>query len=216
MQALGLVGAAFCLWAFMSTTDRDSWLYHGGFLLFAVATAFVIVAIIQPVGSPLGRVLSIGPVRWVGMISYGLYLWHWPVAIALSEPRTGLSGWDLSLVRLAATFGFATVSYYVVERPIRYGALKGWVARASPPRAAFLVTAVVTVALTAGGTAAPGVPHGEAEHGDREGAAVGGHDGAGHARSTTDVGSTCCWSATPSPRRSATSSSRSPPNEGSS
>jgi peptidoglycan/LPS O-acetylase OafA/YrhL len=154
VQALGLVGAAFSLWAFMSTTDRDSWLYHGGFLLFAIATAFVIVAIIQPVGSPLGRVLSIGPVRWVGMISYGLYLWHWPVAIALSEPRTGLSGWDLSLVRLAATFGFATVSYYVVERPIRYGALKGWVARVAAP-AAFLVTAVVTIALTAGGTAAP-------------------------------------------------------------
>jgi peptidoglycan/LPS O-acetylase OafA/YrhL len=154
VQLLGLVGAAFCLWAFMATTDRDSWLYHGGFFAFAIATALMIVAIIQPAGSPLGRVLSIRPVRWIGMISYGLYLWHWPVTVALSEPRTGLSGWDLSLVRLAATFGFATVSYYVVERPIRYGALKGWVARVAAP-AAFVVTAVVTIVLTSGGRPAP-------------------------------------------------------------
>ncbi|HEU5302127.1 MAG TPA: acyltransferase [Acidimicrobiia bacterium] len=46
VQAAGIVGATFCLWAFMSVTDRDAWLYHGGFLLFAVATAAVIVAIV--------------------------------------------------------------------------------------------------------------------------------------------------------------------------
>ena len=125
VQALGLVGAAFTLWAFTSTTDTDTWLYHGGFLLFAVATAFMIVAIVQPTTSPVGRVLSLRPVRWVGMISYGLYLWHWPIQVAVSEPRTGLSGWGLALVRLALTFGIATASYYVVERPIRRGALEG-------------------------------------------------------------------------------------------
>ena len=121
----GLAGAAFTLWAFMSITDTDSWMYHGGFLLFAVATAFLIVAIVQPAGSPVGRVLAFGPFRWIGMISYGLYLWHWPVQVALSESRTGLSDWGLALVRLAATFGIATASYYLVERPIRRGALEG-------------------------------------------------------------------------------------------
>ncbi|HUV10642.1 MAG TPA: acyltransferase, partial [Acidimicrobiia bacterium] len=100
VQAAGIVGAAFCLWAFTSVTDRDSWMYHGGFLLFAVATAAVIVAIIQPERGPLARLLSIRPVRWIGQVSYGLYLWHWPVQVALSEPRTGLSGWALALLRL--------------------------------------------------------------------------------------------------------------------
>jgi peptidoglycan/LPS O-acetylase OafA/YrhL len=147
VQIVGLVSAAFCVWAFMATTDRDAWLYHGGFLLFAVATAFVIVAIVQPATSPVGKVLEIRPVRWVGMISYGLYLWHWPVQVALSEPRTGLDGWDLALVRLAATFGIATLSFYLVERPIRHGVIKGRLARVAVP-AGFVVVAIVSFVAT--------------------------------------------------------------------
>jgi peptidoglycan/LPS O-acetylase OafA/YrhL len=154
VQVFGLAGAGFTLWAFMSIADTDSWMYHGGFLLFAVATAFLIVAIVQPAGSPVGRVLAFGPFRWIGMISYGLYLWHWPVQIFLSESRTGLSDWGLALVRLAATFGIATASYYLVERPIRRGALKGWVARAAAP-AAFVAIAILSIALTAGIEAQP-------------------------------------------------------------
>jgi peptidoglycan/LPS O-acetylase OafA/YrhL len=154
VQVLGILGAAFTVWAFMSVTDRDSWLYHGGFLLFAVATACLIVAIVQPTTSPVGRVLAVRPVRWVGMISYGLYLWHWPVQVALSEPRTGLSGWDLALVRLAVTFGIATLSFYLVERPIRHGALKGWVARVVAP-AAFVIVAIVSIVMTAGAEKPP-------------------------------------------------------------
>jgi peptidoglycan/LPS O-acetylase OafA/YrhL len=154
VRVLGLVGAAFSLWAFTGVTDRDAWLYHGGFLLFAVATALVILAVVQPSASLLGHALSVRPVRWVGMISYGLYLWHWPIVVALSEPRTGLSGWELAALRLVATFGIATVSYYVVERPIRHGALKGWVARVAAP-AAFVVVAITTIALTAGAKPPP-------------------------------------------------------------
>ena len=154
VQGLGLVGAAFTVWAFMSITDTDSWMYHGGFLVFAIATAFLIVAIVQPTTSPVGRVLSFRPLRWVGMISYGLYLWHWPVQIFLSESRTGLSDWGLALVRLAATFGIATASYYLVELPIRRGALKGWVSRVAAP-AAFVTVAILSVVLTAGIEAQP-------------------------------------------------------------
>jgi len=154
VQVLGLAGAAFTLGAFMSTTDRDAWLYHGGFLLFAVATAFVILAIVQPSTSPVGRVLSVAPMRWIGMISYGLYLWHWPVQVAVSEPRTGLTGWTLGLARVALTFGISTLSFYLIERPIRHGALKGWVARVAAP-AAFVIVAVASIAFTAGAEEPP-------------------------------------------------------------
>ncbi|MEX2255400.1 MAG: acyltransferase family protein [Acidimicrobiia bacterium] len=154
VQVLGIAGAAFSVWAFMATTDRDAWLYHGGFLLFAVATALVILAIVQPASSPVGRVLSVRPMRWVGMISYGLYLWHWPVVVALSEPRTGLAGWDLALVRLAVTFGLATASFYLVERPIRHRMPKGWVARVAAP-SAFVVVAIISIVLTAGAVEPP-------------------------------------------------------------
>jgi peptidoglycan/LPS O-acetylase OafA/YrhL len=154
VQVVGLAGAAFMLWAFTSTTDTQSWLYYGGFLLFAVATAAVIVAIVQPKDSPVGWVLSLGPMRWIGLISYGLYLYHWPVVVAISEPRTGLSGWDLALVRIGVTFLIATLSFYLIEMPIRRGALKGSVARVAAP-AAFVIVAGVSIVLTSGGQEPP-------------------------------------------------------------
>jgi peptidoglycan/LPS O-acetylase OafA/YrhL len=154
VQALGLVAAAFMLWAFTNTTDTQSWLYYGGFLLFAVATAFVITAIVQPAGSPVGWVLQFRTMRWIGAVSYGLYLYHWPVVVAISEPRTGLSGWALALVRIAVTFGITALSYYFVEQPIRHGSFKGHVGRVIAP-ATFVVVAIVSIFLTAGGREPP-------------------------------------------------------------
>ncbi len=158
VQAAGLIGAAFCVWAFMSVEDRESWLYHGGFLLFAAAAALVVAAVVQS-WSPLHSVLSLRPVRWVGAISYGLYLWHWPVRVAVTEGRTffgeHLSGWTLALMRIGLTVGAATLSYYFLELPIRRGLmLRGRVAQLVAPVAG-LVTAVVIVVATIGATAPP-------------------------------------------------------------
>jgi hypothetical protein len=94
------------------------------------------------------------PVRWIGQVSYGLYLWHWPVQIAISEPRTGMSGWGLAFVRLAITFTATSLSYYIIERPIRYGVLKGWTARLAAPVAGAMVAITILVA-TSGATTAP-------------------------------------------------------------
>ncbi len=154
VQVLGIAAAAFMLWAFTNTTDTQAWLYYGGFLLFAIATAFLIVAIVQPERSPLTWALSLEPMRWIGLISYGLYLYHWPVVVAISEPRTGLSGWDLALVRIAVTFAIAIASYYLVELPIRHGALKGRISRVAAP-AAFVIVAAISIVLTAGGVKPP-------------------------------------------------------------
>jgi peptidoglycan/LPS O-acetylase OafA/YrhL len=158
VQAAGLIGAAFCVWAFVSFEDRESWLYHGGFLLFAAAAALVIAAAVQS-WSPLHSVLSLRPVRWVGAISYGLYLWHWPVRVAVTEGRpffgAHLSGWTLALVRIGLTVGAATLSYYFLELPIRRGLmLRGRVARVVAPVAG-LTTAVVIVVATIGATTPP-------------------------------------------------------------
>jgi len=154
VQVAGVVGAGLCVWAFAVANDTDSWLYRGGFLGFALATAAVIVAIVQPSRSPLTALLSLRPVRWVGQVSYGLYLWHWPVQVAISERRTDITGWDLALLRLAVTFLATTLSYYLIERPIRFGALRGWTARLAAPVSAALV-AVTIVVVTAGATPPP-------------------------------------------------------------
>jgi peptidoglycan/LPS O-acetylase OafA/YrhL len=156
LQALGLLGAAFVVWAFVDFGDTESWLYRGGFLLFAIATAAVVAAVIHPSRSPVHALLSVRPVRWVGEISYGLYLWHWPVVVAVTGARTGLSGWTLSAARLGLTFGAAALSFYLLELPIRRGSMfRGRVGLVLAPIAG-LATAVVIVVATAGAAPPPG------------------------------------------------------------
>jgi len=120
--------------------DTSSWMYRGGYLLAAVATAAVIGAAIQPRRNAIRSALSPAPLRWVGAISYGLYLWHWPVYLTLTAGRTGISGTALLVVRIAVSLVLATISYYLVELPVRHRQLVRDV-----PRALVAVPAVAVV-----------------------------------------------------------------------
>ena len=101
-----------------------SWLYWGGFLVFAVLVAIVIAAASHP-ASLLGRALATQPLKYIGQRSYGLYLWHWPVFMVL---RPGLDvpieGFANLVLRLGVTFALAELSYRFVEMPIRRGELR--------------------------------------------------------------------------------------------
>ena len=121
LKVLAVVAAGYTLWLWSTLSERSDLLYRGGFLLASLAVVIVIVAVTQPNRGLMGRALSWYPLRWIGMISYGLYLWHWPVYLTLTGTRTGLAGNGLLFVRLAVTFAFATASFYLVERPIRRG-----------------------------------------------------------------------------------------------
>jgi peptidoglycan/LPS O-acetylase OafA/YrhL len=121
-----LAGAGVTAWLWVTAGDSATWLYQGGCFLAAIAVAAVIAGVIQRRRGVLGEALSLPPVRWIGRISYGLYLWHWPLFVVLTQERTGLSGFPLLALRFAATFAIATLSYYAVEMPVRNGALKGW------------------------------------------------------------------------------------------
>ena len=76
--ALAGVGVLVTAWLWTSVPDTDRWMYRGGFLLAAVATAAVLAAVARPDPGRAARVLTLAPLRWIGAISYGLYLWHWP------------------------------------------------------------------------------------------------------------------------------------------
>ena len=109
------------MWAWNGVSDVEPGYYGSARSLFAVAVAAVIAAAVQPGRGPIRSPLSCGPLRWIGTISYGLYLWHWPINIWLVHWRLGFGGTALNVLRLAVTFAFATASYYLVERPIRQG-----------------------------------------------------------------------------------------------
>jgi peptidoglycan/LPS O-acetylase OafA/YrhL len=120
-RALGLTGLAGLvvtagLWATLSGTSAMLW--RGALPLAGLATAAVIADVVLHPAGRLSRALSTGPLRRLGAVSYGVYLWHWPLILVLDHQRTGLSGLALLAVRLGATAGATTASWFAVERPI--------------------------------------------------------------------------------------------------
>jgi hypothetical protein len=118
--------------------------------LCGLAAVAVIAALTHPEPGPLSRVFALRPLCALGLISYGLYLWHWPVITTLTVGRVGVSGEALTLLRIAVSLALAIASYFLVEKPIRSGALTGWPSKVAAP-AAFASVAVLALWATQGG-----------------------------------------------------------------
>ena len=147
----------FWVTAGTTTGTPKGWMFQGGFLVCAVLAAIVVADARQFHQGPLAAVLSTQPLRWIGMISYGIYLWHWPIIVYLNGARTGWPQPWLDLARVGLTLVLATASYYLVERPIRQRRLHGWPRFALAPVAA-VVTAAIVVVATIPAVAAPPTP----------------------------------------------------------
>jgi hypothetical protein len=130
LDGVGCAALLAVLALFVRTQDYDPWLYRGGFLLVALCTAVLIAVVVHP-ASFLGRALGTRTLRWIGIRSYGIYLWHWPVMM-LSRPGIDVPwrGTFLVLAQIAVTVGLAALSYRYVEMPVRSGAaqrrLRAW------------------------------------------------------------------------------------------
>ena len=125
------------------------WMWDGGLVVIAVSALVVVVGSVRDPEGPVARVLAIGPLRWIGRISYSLYLWHWPVIVLLNAQSTGLSGAGLLSCRLGAMVGTATVSYFVVELPLRRVQWNHWWRRVLVPTGVMAVVGVVLAATVA-------------------------------------------------------------------
>jgi peptidoglycan/LPS O-acetylase OafA/YrhL len=125
LQPLGLAAAAAFAFMVVVVNSNTSAMYRGGFLLAALLVALLIWAVVAVPRSPLAAGLSLGLVVYIGRISYGLYLWHWPADRILDGSRTGLSGWPLFFLRTGVAVALAVASYHLLERPIRERGLAG-------------------------------------------------------------------------------------------
>ncbi|MFZ4517584.1 MAG: acyltransferase family protein [Microthrixaceae bacterium] len=124
LTVLGVLGLLGSLALWHTAAVADQWLYPWGLLASATCTAALVAGALQ--GGALTTVFAWAPLVWIGRISYGVYLLHWPVFLWLTPERTGWAPWPLFGLRLAVTFVAAVAMFRLVESPVRAGrSLKG-------------------------------------------------------------------------------------------
>ena len=145
LTALGFAGCAGTFALTYSLRGTSALDYRGGFLFSAGTAAAIIVAAVCVPGGPIATFLSLRLFVWIGTVSYGAYLWHFPVYVYFDSTRTGLSGIALLAVRFCSTLALAAASYYLIERPVLYGMFWRTLKAAAPAAVALCATTVVIV-----------------------------------------------------------------------
>ncbi len=135
--ACGIAGLALSAVGWSVAGVDQTALYDGGLALYTLATLGIVAAATLPSG-PVRALLAWPPLRWLGRISYGVYVYHWPIFLWV----------DNDFARILLTLLVADLSYRFLEEPIRAGrrVLGAW--RLILPPAA--IAAVATVLVVAG------------------------------------------------------------------
>ena len=126
-SVISLVAIASLITVMIYTSEYNTWLYRGGFLLVAILGLIVIISSGKQ-HTLMSRLLSFKPVVFIGKISYSLYLWHFPVLV-LTTPVSEIGNPNIIFVilRIILTFVLATTSYLFVETPIRKLGFKNYI-----------------------------------------------------------------------------------------
>ena len=142
----GLVVIGLLIWRL---GQYSPFVYRGGLVLLSAATAAVVAAVACP-GSLVGLILAWPPLRWIGVRSYGIYLWHYPV-IVLTTPANAGPDLPRAAAQIAASVALAALSWRFIEEPVRHGALgRLWARRRSLSRRAWPSRLSGTAVLAAG------------------------------------------------------------------
>ena len=121
--AVGGASLAGILVMMAAVNGYSPFLYYGGILLLSLLTGLLIITLVDA-RSPLARFFSLRPLVWIGKLSYSIYLWHYPLLL-LMNPRnfTGETPWFAYVGQALVILAVSAVSYYLVETPLRKGAI---------------------------------------------------------------------------------------------
>ena len=123
--ALGVGSAALAgiLVMMVAVNGYSPFLYYGGIALLSLLTGALIITLADG-RSPLARFFALRPLVWIGKLSYSIYLWHYPLLL-LMNPRnfTGEMPWFAYVGQALVILAASAISYYVVETPLRKGAI---------------------------------------------------------------------------------------------
>jgi peptidoglycan/LPS O-acetylase OafA/YrhL len=96
------------------------WMFEGGgALLDLVATVFLVSLVYGRSDTVVSRAFNLRAVVWIGAVSYGIYLWHYPMAVLVTSSNTHAGRWGVILIQIALTLALTAFSYYFVELVVR-------------------------------------------------------------------------------------------------
>lgn len=144
-SAIGWTGLAGFLVLIHTLTEKSSILYLGGFVALAACGIAMVWAALGNAKSSFVRAMSWRPLVALGTISYGIYLWHWPIFLWSGGDIGEPAPLSTVVLKLSVTLAVAVASYFLIELPVRFGTFAAWPRRRQA--LAFLTSAAFVLGL---------------------------------------------------------------------
>jgi peptidoglycan/LPS O-acetylase OafA/YrhL len=122
LDGVGVAGLVIIGYLILRTNEYSPFLYKGGIVLLSVAAVLTVTALVHP-ASWLGVAVGWTPLRWLGVRSYGIYLWHYPIIVLTAPSMQQKASVTLEVLQVVATIAVAALSWQYFEEPIRRGAI---------------------------------------------------------------------------------------------
>jgi len=145
LDVVGILALTLSLVLWFTTSEQQLWFYRGGAPAHALLTGVVILFAIRP--GPVQTLLSLPVLVYVGRISYGLYVYHWPIYLALDRFEPALGPLGLVVAKGLVVALVAALSHRFVEAPVRDRRLFAGPRRWLAPIAAIAGVGVLALAL---------------------------------------------------------------------
>jgi peptidoglycan/LPS O-acetylase OafA/YrhL len=147
-DVLGGIGIVVLAWSIWHLTGSDPFVYPYGLVIASLAAGGLVLAATGT--GAVAKMFSWAPLRWLGVRSYGIYLWHWPViAITVGRYPRSANSPIANILDAILPIGLAAVSWHWLEEPILRNGLRAELRR----RGQILLHAPRTLFRTPGLTA---------------------------------------------------------------